>query len=128
VRLDRADVAVIGLFPAGERQYEVRLDELAALVEAKGGRVVGRFVQRRGVSDRWNPRPGGAARMAQPFSRRTLLTEGKVREIASACRSAEVDVAVFVNALTQLQRTVLTEALGCRVLSADDVADTGRTG
>jgi 50S ribosomal subunit-associated GTPase HflX len=56
--LDGADVVLVGLFPAREQQYDARLDELAALVEARGGRVVGRHVQRRGASDRWNQRPG----------------------------------------------------------------------
>lgn len=50
--LDGADVVLIGLFSAKEKQYEARLDELAALAEARGSRVVGRYVQRRGASDR----------------------------------------------------------------------------
>jgi len=120
--LDGADVVLVGLFSAREQQYDARLDELAALVEARGGRVVGRYVQRRGASDRWNQRPGGAARMSLPFSRRTLLTYGKVREIAEACRAADIGAAVFANALTPVQRTVLTGILGCPVLSGPDLS------
>jgi 50S ribosomal subunit-associated GTPase HflX len=120
--LKGADVVVIGLFSAKEKDYEVRLDELAALAEARGGRVVGRHVQRRGASDRWKQRPGGAARMSQPFSRRTLLTHGKIREIAEACRKGNVDAAVFVNALTTIQRTALAGLLDCLVLTHDDLA------
>lgn len=116
--LDGADVIVGGLFPGNERQYEVRLDELAALAEARGGRVVGRFVQRRGASDRWHGRPGGAARMSLPFSRRTLLTPGKVREVADECRKAGVDAVVFVNPLTALQRTIWPAARGIRARTA----------
>ncbi|GIG86677.1 HflX-like GTP-binding protein [Plantactinospora endophytica] len=123
--LDGADVVLVGLFSANEKQYEVRLDELAALAEARGSRVVGRYVQRRGASDRWKERPGGAARMSEPFSRRTLLTRGKVREIAEACREADIDAAIFVNTLTHVQRTVLANLLGCLVFSADDLADGG---
>ncbi|BFU43885.1 hypothetical protein [Krasilnikovia sp. MM14-A1004] len=126
--LNGADVVVVGLFSAKERDYEVRLDELAAVVEARGGRVVGRYVQRRGASDRWKERPGGAARMSRPFSRRTLLTQGKVREIADACRQGDVDAAVFVNALTPVQRTVLAGILGCVVFSGGDLAVHGGTG
>jgi 50S ribosomal subunit-associated GTPase HflX len=59
--------------------------------------------------------------MSEPFSRRTLLTHGKVREIAHACREGRVDAALFVNPLTTLQRDVLTRLLGCRVLSRDDL-------
>ncbi|WBB69156.1 hypothetical protein [Micromonospora sp. WMMD812] len=126
--LDGADVVLIGLFSAKEKQYEVRLDELAALAEGRGSRVVGRYVQRRGASDRWNERPGGAVRMSRPFSRRTLLTHGKLREIAAACRKADVDAAVFVNTLTHVQRTVLADILGCLVFSGDDLAAPGGTG
>lgn len=123
--LDGAAVVLIGLFSAKEKEYEVRLDELAARVEARGGRVVDRYVQRRGASDRWRQRPGGADRMSQPFSRRTLLTHGKIREIADACREADIDAAVFVNLLTSVQRTVLADILGCPVFSGDDLAVVG---
>ena len=125
---DGADVVLVGLFSAKEKQYEIRLDELAALAEARGSRVVDRFVQRRGASDRWSGRPGGAARMSQPFSRRTLLTEGKIREIAAACREAGIDAAIFVNALTSVQRTVLADILGCMVFTGDDLVGDGGTG
>ncbi|WP_211216047.1 hypothetical protein [Catelliglobosispora koreensis] len=120
--LNGADVVIVGLFSAKDREYEARLDELADLVEARGGRVVGRFVQRRGASDRWNERPGGAARMSQPFSRRTLLTHGKVHEIAEACTKDKVYAAVFLNALTNVQRAVLANMLGCLVFSGEDLA------
>lgn len=120
--LDGADVVLIGLFSAKEKQYEARLDEFAALVEARGGRVVARYVQRRGASDRWKRRPGGSLRMSEPFSRRTLLTHGKLREIAQACREANIDATVFVNTLTHRQRSVLSEILGCLILSGEDLA------
>lgn len=121
--LDGADVVVVGLFSAKDRDWEEQLDDLAALVGAHGGRVVGRHRQRRGASDRWRQRPGGAARMSQPFSRRTLLSGGKVREVAAAVRAVHADAVVFVNALTSVQRTVLTGALGCVVFSRDDILD-----
>jgi 50S ribosomal subunit-associated GTPase HflX len=123
-----ADVVLVGLFSANEKQYEVRLDELAALAEARGSRVVDRFVQRRGASDRWSERPGGASRMSQPFARRTLLTQGKIREIAAACREADIDAAIFVNALTSVQRTVLADILGCLVFTGDDLVGDGPNG
>ncbi|SDY90517.1 hypothetical protein SAMN05421684_2208 [Asanoa ishikariensis] len=97
--LASTDVALVGLFSAKDRAYGARLDVLAANVEAHGGRVVSRHVQRRGVSH------GGAHKMAVPFSRRTLLSRGKAREIAQACRAAEVGAVVFVNPLTEHQRT-----------------------
>lgn len=119
--LDGADVVLVGLFSAKEKDYEVRLDELTAVAEAHGARVIGRFVQRRGRSDRWKERPGGAARMSEPFSRRTLLTHGKVREIAEACRTSDVQAVIFANALTPTQRTALTRMLGRPAFSRDDL-------
>lgn len=115
-----ADVTLVGLFPAKDKEFGVKLDLLAASVEAHGGRVVSRHVQRRGVSD------GGAAKMTEPFSRRTLLSPGKAREIAQACRATEVAVAVFVNPLTEHQRAVLGEMFGCLVISGEDLFTPGR--
>jgi 50S ribosomal subunit-associated GTPase HflX len=66
--------------------------------------------------------------MSRPFSRRKLLTHGKVREIAEACRKADIDAAIFVNTLTHVQRTILGDILGCLVFSVDDLAPHGRTG
>ncbi|MEU6025259.1 hypothetical protein [Micromonospora sp. NPDC047134] len=111
-----ADVVLVGLFSAKDQQIDAKLDLLATSVGAHGGRVVSRYVQRRGVSR------GGAAKMAVPFSRRTLLSPGKAREIAQACRAAGVGVAVFVNPLTKHQRAVLGGMFGCSVISGDDLS------
>lgn len=115
-----ADVVLVGLFSAKDKESGAKLDLLAASVEAHGGRVVSRHVQRRGVSH------GGAAKMTVPFSRRTLLSPGKAREIAQACRAAEVGVAVFVNPLTKHQRVVLGDMFGCIVISGEDLFAPGR--
>jgi hypothetical protein len=55
------DVMLVGLFSGKDAEIEEEFDRLAAVVEAHGGRIAGRFVQRRGVSR------GGAARMSTPF-------------------------------------------------------------
>jgi 50S ribosomal subunit-associated GTPase HflX len=115
-----ANVALIGLFSGKDKDFGARLDQLASLVEARGGRVVGRHVQRRGVSH------GGVAKMTAPFSRRTLLSPGKTREVAQACRATGVDVAVFVNPLTEHQRTVLADVFGCLVISGEDLVTRDR--
>jgi 50S ribosomal subunit-associated GTPase HflX len=111
-----ADVVLVGLFSAKDRDLGAKLDSVDALVRAHGGRVVGRHVQRRGVSH------GGVAKMTAPFSRRTLLSPGKAREVAEACRAAGIAVAVFVNPLTKHQRTVLATMLGCTVISSEDLS------
>jgi 50S ribosomal subunit-associated GTPase HflX len=111
------DVVLVGLFSAKDKDVEAKLDLLAASVEALGGRVVGRYVQRRGVSH------GGARKMAWPLSRRTLLSPGKVREVAEACRSGRVAAAVFLNPLTEHQRAVLGDLFDCPVVSSDDLVE-----
>ena len=111
------DVVLVGLFSAKDKDVEAKLDLLAASVEALGGRVVGRYVQRRGVSH------GGARKMAWPLSRRTLLSPGKVREVAEACRSGRVAAAVFLNPLTEHQRAVLGDLFDCPVVSSDDLIE-----
>ncbi|MEV4539276.1 hypothetical protein AB0J82_36435 [Asanoa sp. NPDC049518] len=114
------DVALVGLFSANDRDYGAKLDVLAAAVEAHGGRVVSRHVQRRGVSH------GGAHKMAAPFSPRTLLSPGKAREIGQACQASNVGAAVFVNSLTAHQRAVLSDVFGCPVISGEKLVTPSR--
>ncbi|WP_167666876.1 HflX-like GTP-binding protein [Micromonospora narathiwatensis] len=108
-------MVLVGLFSAKDKEFGAKLDRLAASVKAHGGRVVSRHVQRRGVSH------GGAAKMIESFSRRTLLSLGKAHEIAQACRAAKVGVAVFANPLTEHQRAVLGNMFGCLVISGEDL-------
>ncbi|MGC4880690.1 hypothetical protein ACLQ26_30985 [Micromonospora sp. DT43] len=108
-------MALVGLFSAKDREFGSKLDVLAAAVEAQGGRVVSRHIQRRGVSS------GGVDRMGSPLSRRTLLSPGKAGEVADACRSAGVDVVVFANPLTEHQRAVLNDVFDCLVISGGDL-------
>ncbi|MBQ1047452.1 hypothetical protein KBX50_02985 [Micromonospora sp. C51] len=117
--LPGAEVLLVGLFSAKDTEMDTNLDVLAAVVEAYGARVVGRLVQRRGVSH------GGADKMAAPFSRRTLVSAGKAREVADACRARQVRVVVFANPLTEHQRAVLGEMFGCTVISGEDLPTRG---
>ncbi|GAA2368867.1 HflX-like GTP-binding protein [Nonomuraea africana] len=110
-----ADVLVVGYFSAKEKQHAALMAALADSVTALGAHVVGRFVQRRGVSD------GGVKAMDRPYSSRTLVSGGKVREIALAREETDADVVIFRNPLTAHQRDVLTELLGCPVISATDL-------
>lgn len=110
-RLAGADILVAGLFSAKEKEYEAIMDATAALATSRGARVVGRVVQRRGVSH------GGVATMTWPFSRQTLLSAGKVHEIAERCQADHIGAVVFVNTLTEYQRQILEERFGCPVLN-----------
>ncbi|WP_314615254.1 HflX-like GTP-binding protein [Streptomyces stackebrandtii] len=101
-----ARVVTVGYFSAKEKDHVVLMDAADTELTARGARIVGRIVQRRGVS------AGGAGKMALPYSSRTLLSSGKVRELAEACEATGADLVVFVAALTEHQQRVLAEVLG----------------
>ncbi|TPQ21658.1 hypothetical protein FGD71_014045 [Streptomyces sporangiiformans] len=94
------------------------MDAAVREMTAHGAQVVGRIVQRRGVSD------GGARKMALPYSSSTLLSYGKVREAAALCQRTGADAAVFLAPLTERQRRVLTRMLGCPAVSLADIVTT----
>ena len=102
-------VIVAGLFSANLAQYEWFMNELTRTVESHGGLVVAMFVQRRGASD------GGVRRMHDPYSRRTLMTMGKIREMAAAREALKATAVVFHNPVTEQQRAVLSRLLDCPV-------------
>ncbi|MGW6054334.1 hypothetical protein [Streptomyces sp. NPDC055189] len=108
-------VVLVGYFSGKQKDFAVLMDTAAQQVEKHGVRVVGRIVQRRGVSD------GGARKMALPYSSRTLLSDGKVRETAALCEQTQADAALFLTSLTERQRRVLTGTLGCPAVNLADV-------
>jgi 50S ribosomal subunit-associated GTPase HflX len=59
--------------------------------------------------------------MERHYSSRTLVSNGKLREIAGARVNSHAGAVVFFNDLTARQRTVLAEALGCPVFSRTDL-------
>jgi GTPase len=94
--------AVIGALrrPSQRRwQVEESLEELAGLVTAAGGTVVGRVTQERDA-----PTP------ALYFGR------GKVEEIGEAARAASADLFVSDDPLSPIQERNITEALGIKVI------------
>ncbi|CAM5276301.1 hypothetical protein SAVIM338S_00063 [Streptomyces avidinii] len=113
------DAVLVGYFSGKQKDFTALMDTAAQQAAKHGVRVVGRIVQRRGVSD------GGARKMALPYSSRTLLSYGKVREVAALCEQTDADAALFLSILTERQRRVLTGMLGCPVVSLADVMATG---
>ncbi|WP_040478520.1 hypothetical protein [Longispora albida] len=109
---------IAGLFSAKVKEPWLALDDLAALVESMGGTVAGRFLQRRGISGgRRGDAPGGRANLDQPYSSRTLMSHGKIREIAAAQAHTQAVAVVFCNDVTDRQRRALEQLIGCPVLS-----------
>ena len=82
-----------------ERSTEESLDELAALLETAGGVCVGRMLQFRPTPDP-----------------RSLIGEGKVRELKELIVGEFCTLAVFDNELSPSQMRALSEDLGVRVL------------
>ncbi|WP_308166367.1 hypothetical protein [Actinomadura sp. NEAU-AAG7] len=122
--LSGSGVLVAGLFSAKQKDYAETMSVLVGEVERLGGRVMGQFVQRRGVSGgKKGHAPGGRTNMDRPYSSRTLMSTGKVREIAAVRVETDAKAVVFANELTTRQRTVLAELLGCPVLSYGDLAN-----
>lgn len=105
---------MVGYFSAKQKDFETLMASAAAELTARGARVGVQIVQRRGVSD------GGVQKMGLPYSSRTLLSYGKVREVAEACDQASVDAVVFVASLTERQQRVLTAMLGRPAVSLSD--------
>jgi 50S ribosomal subunit-associated GTPase HflX len=105
---------LVGFFSARRKDFAALMDAAADELAAHGGQIVGRVVQRRGVSK------GGVRRMESPYSSRTVLSSGKVREAADLCERTAADAVVFLTPLTAHQRRVLTEAFGRPVANLAD--------
>ncbi|MER5757370.1 hypothetical protein [Streptomyces sp. NPDC002088] len=113
-----ADVVLVGYFSAKQKDFETLMASAATELAAHGARVVAQIVQRRGVSD------GGVRKMGLPYSSRTLLSYGKVREVAQACDQANADAVIFVASLTERQQRVLTDILDRPAVSLSDILAT----
>ncbi|MET9693605.1 hypothetical protein ABZY81_35115 [Streptomyces sp. NPDC006514] len=110
-----ADVVLVGSFSAKQKDFETLMASAATELAAHGARVVAQIVQRRGVSD------GGVRKMGLPYSSRTLLTHGMVREVALACGQAHAGAVIFVASLTERQQRTLTNMLGHPAVSLSDI-------
>lgn len=106
---------IVGCFSAKQKDFAAQMDAAVREMAARGARAVGQIVQRRGVSS------GGARKMNLPYSSRTLLSYGKVRQAAALCERTGADAAVFLTPLTSRQRRVLTGILGCPAANLADV-------
>ena len=87
--------------PRGERRWQVdeSLEELAGLVTAAGGTVVGRITQERAA-----PAPG------------LFFGRGKIDEIGATARAVSADLFVSDDPLSPIQERNISEALGIKVI------------
>ncbi len=105
---------LVGFFSSKVKDFATRMASADEMLTARGANVVRQIVQRRGISQ------GGGRNLRLPFSSRTLLSSGKVREVAEACEQTGADMVVFVAAVTELQRRTLTTLLGRPAVSISE--------
>lgn len=99
-----------GLYAGGDPdEPDLSLDELASLVEAAGGVVVGRSYQRRGSGDRLAITPG------------TFIGRGKAETVKQLVEDLEAKIVVFDNELTPAQIRELEKLVGCKVIDRSEL-------
>jgi 50S ribosomal subunit-associated GTPase HflX len=113
----RAIIAALVSYKATDTEERIRA--LTSVVEAQGVEVVGRFVQRRGVSRA--PSPSGAKCLDAPMSSATFIGSGKAKELAALAKECSVTVVYFLNDLSATQVKRLSSLTGCKVISCPNV-------
>jgi hypothetical protein len=113
-------VIVAALIPAKSNEDKLLLDALYKAVEDAGVVIVGKLIQRRGVSR--SDKPGGVRQMklCSPMDAATFIGKGKVEELAKMVRETKADRIIFYNELTGTQKRNLEEAAGIDVMSYRD--------
>lgn len=101
---DREDVVVVGLFPKGEPVDEAMMDELRALCETAGGRVVGELIQRR---EREDPT--------------YYIGSGKVEELKRLADETDANLIIFNGDLSPAQLRNLENRIGIRVIDRTEL-------
>jgi hypothetical protein len=109
-------IIIVGLFSARDDGHEATMDALAGALAHDGNVVVGRVVQRRGVSRAGGP--GGARGMDAPMDAATYLGRGKATEVAQLRRSTNADLVVVRGAPSATQLARLREIIGCEVVAS----------
>jgi 50S ribosomal subunit-associated GTPase HflX len=107
---------VAGVISVRDKTAPQRLDDLESELERLGAVVVGRVVQRRGVSRARNH--ASAMNLDAVMTAATVLGSGKTHELVAVVAEQHADLVVFLNALKSSQAARLASLAGCRVVSA----------
>jgi hypothetical protein len=113
VSVTGARVFVCALVSARLSEPESVLDAIVGELERNGAIVVGRLLQRTGVSR--SRRAGGAAKMDKPLTQRGLFGTGKLEELARLTKTSRAELLVIHNVISDGQRKLLAELTGCEV-------------
>ena len=70
---------IVALFSMKEKDIERHLENVESIINSNGGIVVGKLVQRRGVSRA--KKPGGVKKLDSPLNSSTFIGKGKVEEL-----------------------------------------------
>jgi len=105
---------IAGLFSAKEENIENFFSEAVKIILENGGEVVGRVIQRRGVS-RAN-KPGGSKSMDSPMSAATFMGRGKADELKDLVNAEGAELVVFLNKLSGTQKRNLSELIRCNIV------------
>ncbi len=108
-------VVLAAVVPAHGDENAPLLASVVAQIEQMGGQIVGRVIQRHGVSRGKNPGGASAMKRAAPLNLRTVLGTGKADELAELVRETRAELVVFCNPLTPTQRRALEELIGVEV-------------
>ena len=109
---DRA--ILVGLYATDSRlSPDRRLGELASLVKAANGAVVGQVVQRRGLSR--------GEDVDRPMDAATYIGKGKVEDVQFEITANEANLVVFDNELSPAQIRELEKRLQCRVIDRSEL-------
>ena len=110
-----ADRAIlVGLYTTDSRlSPDRRLGELSSLVTAANGAVVGRVVQRRGLSR--------GEDIDRPMDAATYIGKGKVGDVQFEITANDANLVVFDNELSPAQIRELEKRLQCRVIDRSEL-------
>lgn len=104
---------ILAVLISAKKTIDTELDKVEAEINAYEGKVVGKVIQRRGVSR--DKRPGGSKRMDYPMSPATFLGKGKIVEIKVLCEQTLADGVIFLNPLNSTQINNIENTVGCWV-------------
>jgi 50S ribosomal subunit-associated GTPase HflX len=114
-KIENKKVIIAGLISYKAAISESSFYELENYIENKGGKVVGKLLQRRGVSR--SKMAGGAKKLNQPLDSSTFIGKGKADELKEICNKTKSDTVVFINKLKKTQIEKLSLLTDCEVIS-----------
>jgi 50S ribosomal subunit-associated GTPase HflX len=105
---------IAGLFSMKEKTIEEHFSKVKLIVESKGGIVVGKLFQRRGISRAKTS--CGMKKLNLPLSVATFLGKGKTEELILLSKKTEAEIIIFLNKLSETQKQNLSTKTGCKLI------------